>query len=70
MKLTKRELQIIDGLVKGRPIKQICFELGISVGTSKMYLYKLRQKFGLNNYQIIYNLGWERGFNSKDGKED
>jgi FixJ family two-component response regulator len=44
--LTARERQVLRELVKGRPYKQIAFDLGISVVTVKLHRGQVMRKLG------------------------
>ncbi len=48
-KLTPRENQVVELLVKGLPNKQIGYELGISVTTVKAHIGKILQKLNISN---------------------
>ena len=49
MNLSLREEQIIKLLQQGKPNKLISFELGLSEGTVKQYLYSAFHKTGVAN---------------------
>jgi DNA-binding NarL/FixJ family response regulator len=52
--LTPQEIKIVKGLIKGLRYKQIAHEIGITEGTVKLYLYRLRDKTGCEtNCQLV-----------------
>lgn len=54
--LSDREWQVAKLDHKGKPIKEIAAELGLSVGTVKRYIWSAKKKLG-KNYRN-YNLFW------------
>lgn len=49
LRLSPREQQIMDLLVKGEGNKQIAFALGLCEGTVKEYNHRLFKKLGVQN---------------------
>lgn len=47
--LTRRELQFLKCLGRGLAYKQIAGEMGITIGTAKIYADRMHKKFGLHN---------------------
>ncbi len=47
MRLSKRQVQILNLLIEGKQNKEIAYDLGISIGTVKTYLYRLYRNIGL-----------------------
>jgi DNA-binding NarL/FixJ family response regulator len=66
IRVTPRQWSVVEQIWTGKSFKQIAYELGLSEGTIKVYLYDLRKTTGLeNNIQIA--LAFERGgFELKD----
>ncbi|MBL4634067.1 MAG: response regulator transcription factor [Kofleriaceae bacterium] len=48
-----RERQIFDGILAGKPLKVIAFELDLSSGTIHTYAHRLRQKLGVETIPDI-----------------
>lgn len=51
--LTRRELQIVDGVRQGKLNKQIAYELHLEEGTVKAYLHQIYRKLGLTNRTAV-----------------
>lgn len=47
--LTRRELQVIKGLVKGKQYKEIAEELEITLETVRFYIKAIYRKMGVNS---------------------
>jgi DNA-binding CsgD family transcriptional regulator len=47
--LTTRELELVSLLLKGKANKQIAFEMGLSIGTVKVYLHRIFMVFKLQS---------------------
>lgn len=47
--LTPREVSIRDGLCAGKPIAEICRDLGIADGTARYYVPRVYAKLGARN---------------------
>jgi DNA-binding NarL/FixJ family response regulator len=52
-RLSHRELEIFRGLARGRAVKEIAGDLGISAKTVATYVARIRQKTGLGSYVDI-----------------
>ena len=48
-KLTPREEEIVRLVAKGKPNKLIAYEMGLTYGSVKQYLYAIFQKVGVTN---------------------
>jgi DNA-binding NarL/FixJ family response regulator len=51
--LTRRELQIVDGVRQGKINKQIAYELHLEEGTVKAYLHQIYRKLGVANRTAV-----------------
>ncbi len=47
--LSEREREVVDGLLKGRKLKEIADEIGISESSVKTYLTRIYRKYGVKN---------------------
>ena len=47
--LTTREIELVSLLLKGKANKQIAFEMGLSIGTVKVYLHRIFMVFKLQS---------------------
>lgn len=54
--LTKREREVLDGLVAGLPNKSIAFDLGISARTVEVYRANLMTKMGANSFSELVRM--------------
>ena len=48
-RLTERERDVLSEMAKGSTMKEICSELGISVGTCKSHIASIFLKFDVHN---------------------
>ena len=47
--LSPRELQVVEGIVRGLTYSQIAVEIGVGKEAVKTYAARVRSKFGLNS---------------------
>ena len=47
-KLTKREQQVLDLILKGKKNKEICAELDLAAGTVKTHLHNIYKHYGVD----------------------
>ncbi|WP_209004106.1 response regulator transcription factor [Labrenzia sp. CE80] len=57
--LTDREKQVLSGIAKGQPNKEIAANLGISVRTVESHRLNLREKVGSKNAAQLYKIAQE-----------
>ncbi len=71
MQLFHREVQLLDLLVQGKLNKEIAFELGVTPGTVKAYLYRLYRKISVQT-RTQAAVWWieERPWHEKDSVPD
>lgn len=48
--LSDRELEVMCQIARGRAVKEIAFDLGVSIKTVSTYVMRIREKTGLQNY--------------------
>ena len=48
-KLTARELEVLQGLSRGHPYKQIASDLGISLSTVRTYIQRIYEKLHVHS---------------------
>ena len=58
-KLSSRELEIVDLIQQAKTNKEIAFELRLTVGTVKEYVYHIFRKLGVTNRTELAL--WRRG---------
>ena len=61
-------LRALDALARGKPRKQIAFEMGISEHTLKTYLWKVYQRLNVQNAPQAVAEALERGLIGRSGK--
>lgn len=47
--LTPRQMEIVRQLATGQSLKQVAFSLGLTHGTMKVYITKIRRRLGLDS---------------------
>jgi DNA-binding NarL/FixJ family response regulator len=47
--LTPRQMQIVRQLATGQSLKQVASSLGLSHGTMKIYIVKIRRRLGIDS---------------------
>lgn len=55
IRLTRREKQIVQGLIDGKRYKQIAYDLGLSECTIKVYVSRLYAKAGISDRLELMN---------------
>jgi two-component system response regulator FixJ len=64
-KLSKRERDVLEGLVAGLPNKSIAFDLGISARTVEVYRANLMTKMGANSFSDLVRMALIGGVSGK-----
>lgn len=54
--LTRREKEIVDGVLAAKPSKQMAFELGLTPNTVRVYLSRLFDKLNVSGRMELANL--------------
>jgi two-component system nitrate/nitrite response regulator NarL len=67
--LTRRQGQIVSLVARGLKNKEIAYQLGITEGTVKVYLYKLFKKLGMNDRLEMAIYGLTHLFSGQIGVE-
>lgn len=65
--LSKREREVLEGLVKGLPNKSIAFDLGISARTVEVYRANLMTKMGANSFSDLVRMALLGGVSGGNG---
>lgn len=58
-KLTKREIEIIEQISKGKCSKEIANKLFISVRTVETHRKNIKNKLGMNNFYSVISYAYE-----------
>ncbi len=54
-KLTARETEVLELLLRGRTVQDVCDELVIAQGTAKHHVSNIYRKFGVNDRRSLYD---------------
>lgn len=65
--LSPREAQVVQGIIWGKPYKEIAFELGIAVKTVAFHRRRALAKLGLDSRQDLMRFAAERGWLGNNG---
>ena len=63
--LTKREFEVLEGLVKGHPNKTIGYDLGISARTVEIHRANLMKKVDVHNLSDLLRLAFMAGMGER-----
>ena len=67
--LTPRELDVLQGLVRGHPNKTIAYDLGISPRTVEIHRANLMTKLGVASLSEALRIAFAAGLGEKEGDE-
>ena len=67
--LTKREREVLDGLVEGCPNKTIGYDLGISPRTVEIHRANLMHKMEVHNLSDLLRIAFAAGLGTGDAEE-